>query len=269
MGPVISRLSTVRPVNELRRRYWNWRRIHPPHVPRGWTTGPPTFVGVGAQKAGTTWWYRLITEHPAVVSRGHPKELHYFDALADRFDQTAADRYGLWFPRPPGAITGEWTPRYMSDEHAPRQLAAAAPEARVLVLLRDPVDRYVSGLTMQIARGWWNNESGAVSRGLYVRQLERIYDVFSPDQVLVLQYERCAADPSTEITRTYRFLGLDPEFVPRRPTRGINVGGPPVAVGRDRIRELVALYEPGVAELAALGVDIDLQLWPHFRHLGA
>ncbi len=224
-------------------------------------------MGVGVQKAGTSWWYRLIARHPDVVTRGHPKELHYFDALADRFDAATAARYALWFPRPRGAIAGEWTPRYMADEHTPRQLATSAPESRLLVLLRDPVDRYVSGVTMHLARSWPNPESTAESRGLYAQQLERVYGWFPPDRVLVLQYERCVADVHTELARTYRFLGVDPSFVPRLISRRINVSGPPAAVAVDRLRELVSLYEPEVARLSSLGVEVDLSYWPHFRHL--
>ena len=52
----------------------------PPAIPEGWQVGPPHFVGVGAQKAGTSWWNRLIEAHPDVVNAGgQPKELHFFD----------------------------------------------------------------------------------------------------------------------------------------------------------------------------------------------
>jgi hypothetical protein len=51
-----------------------------PVAPSGWTVAPPDFVGVGAQKAGTTWWYTLLSSHPGVhAPPGRRKELHYFD----------------------------------------------------------------------------------------------------------------------------------------------------------------------------------------------
>jgi hypothetical protein len=52
---------------------------HPP-CPEGWTTGPPDFVIFGAQKSGTTWWFRLIEQHPGVVQPANQRpELHFFD----------------------------------------------------------------------------------------------------------------------------------------------------------------------------------------------
>ncbi len=270
MGAAARRVSNGRAADAVRQWWWARQRSRPPHPPRGWHTGPPAFVGVGVQKAGTTWWYRLITRHPGVVSRGHPKELHYFDLLADRFTPADAARYSQWFPRPPGAITGEWTPRYMADDHTPAQLAMAAPDARLLVLLRDPVERYISGVTMQVARGWPPDDANAIRRGLYASQLERLYEWFAPEQVLALQYERCVEHVVGELARTYRFLDLDPDFVPRSVGRRINIATrPAVAVDPDRIRALVAQYEPDVTRLQNLGVEIDLWRWPHFRHLGA
>ena len=67
----------------------------PPTVPSGWTTGPPRYVGVGAQKAGTSWWNRLIQAHPDVVNAGgQAKELHFFDRCWETpFDESDVERY--------------------------------------------------------------------------------------------------------------------------------------------------------------------------------
>lgn len=126
-----------------------------PGCPPGWRVGPPDFVGVGAQKAGTSWWHRLISEHPSVALRpDQAKELHYFDSFFDRpFTRADAARYHGFFPRPYGAKSGEWTPRYLTDFWAHEQLRMAAPEAGIIVLLRDPVDRYRSGLTHELNEG--------------------------------------------------------------------------------------------------------------------
>ena len=66
----------------------------PPPCPPGWHTGPPDFVILGAQKAGTTWWFRLIEAHPGVVQPETQRpELHFFDRLTDTWP-TAADQIG-------------------------------------------------------------------------------------------------------------------------------------------------------------------------------
>ena len=88
-----------------------------PVVGRGFVVAPPDFVGVGAQRSGTSWWHGLIEAH----SRVHPlgmgaKELHYFDERwRVGIDDGAVRRYHQLFARPPGFAGGEWTPRYMHE----------------------------------------------------------------------------------------------------------------------------------------------------------
>ncbi len=101
----------------------------PPVCPAGWHTGPPDFVGLGAQRAGTTRWFDLIVQHPEVeapsVTR---KELHYFDRFhSGGFATTDAVAYHDYFPRPRGRLTGEWTPFYLAAPWVPAMLSAAAP----------------------------------------------------------------------------------------------------------------------------------------------
>src|ERR1700683_57154 len=76
----------------------------PPACPAGWRTGPPDFVGVGAQRSGTTRWFDLIVAHPQVIApMSTRKELHYFDRFhSDTFTARAAAAYGEYFPRPQG-----------------------------------------------------------------------------------------------------------------------------------------------------------------------
>ncbi len=120
----------------------------PPACPAGWRTGPPDFVGVGAQRSGTTRWFDLIVAHPQVTAPlATRKELHYFDRFhSDAFTARDAMDYSEYFPRPEGTLTGEWSPSYLASPWAPAMLASAAPKTRLLVLLRDPVERYLSGL---------------------------------------------------------------------------------------------------------------------------
>ena len=131
-------------------------RWNPPLRPPSWRLGPPDYVGVGALKAGTTWWARLIAAHPTVRRHpGLPKELHFFDPLWSSScpPTEMASAYHRFFPRPPGTVTGEWTPNYMHLYWVPSLLAMAAPAAKILVLLRDPTERFRSELTMAIQKG--------------------------------------------------------------------------------------------------------------------
>ncbi len=203
----------------------------PPGIPSGWAPGPPDYVGVGTMKSGTTWWWSVLNSHPDVANprdemkNHHPssepgvvrkiyasKETHFFDHFGqvEDFDPGLYHRY---FPRPPGGVTGEWTPRYMWDFWTPPMLRAAAPEAKLLVLLRDPLDRFISGLAHHLARGLELTPTmhhHHFSRGLYWHQLKNLLTYFDRAQVLILQYEKCVAEPVKQARRTFDFLGLDP-----------------------------------------------------------
>lgn len=246
----------------------------PPPAPAGWSTAPPDFVGVGVQKAGTSWWYSLIAVHPNVYRDRHlHKEVHYFDRFwRGCFEQQEAEEYTRYFPRPVGMLRGEWTPRYLSDFWVPAQLAVAAPRAKVLVMVRDPVDRYLSGVRHGLAAGVLDGPtlaSEAVSRGYYGRQLEGLYRHIPRGQVLVLQYERCLREPLDQLRRTYEFLGLDP-YVPQDLARPVNVSrGESLKLPSEMKVDLVVRYADDVALLQRLVPDLDLSLWPNFSHRAA
>lgn len=252
----------------------------PPTRPSDWQIGPPDFVGVGAQRAGTTWWYRLLCDHPRVERS--PKELHFFDPFFAR-ELTDADVLGYHrlFPRPPGSLIGEWTPRYMHDFWTPALLRRAAPDARILMLLRDPLARYRSGVSKEtqtlvdrgVRRGRREyvaamNASDALSRSLYARQLANVLEQFDRAQVLVLQFERCVEDPVGQLQRTYRFLDLAPaDHLPpglteRRGRRPPQIEPTDAVTGAARRAVL-----RDVTELTELVADLDLSLWPSCRGL--
>lgn len=248
-----------------------------PECPAGWRTAPPDFVGVGAQRAGTSWWYRTIEQHPRVVTReSQPKELHYFGRFwSGELPDDLVERYHRFFPRPPGSISGEWTPRYMWDFWSLRLLARAAPAARILVLLRDPVERYRSGIGRLIRRNAKRGRpldlmmlADALGRGLYHQQLQRVFEFFPREQVLVLQYERCVADTPGQLAVTLDFLGLEP-FDQLPPLAGGRRSPPneKPSLTDDMRKDLVRRLEDDVRRLVRLCPEIDPALWRNFRHL--
>jgi Sulfotransferase domain len=248
----------------------------PPEPPEGWAAAPPDFVGVGAQRCGTSWWFRTaIRTHPGVEVSPAGKELHYFDAYWNREPPAdlAAD-YARFFPRPPGAISGEWTPRYMCDLSAMRLLREAAPDARILVMLRDPVERYLSAVArhhdLQSEAGepeYLPFLNDAVWRGMYHRHLSTVFEHFPRERVLVLQLEACVRDPVDEMQRTCAFLGLPPREKPspRLLDRGREQRRKPALPTAVR-NDLIGRYAEDVERLIALVPELDLGLWPNFAN---
>lgn len=248
----------------------------PPACPPGWHTGPPDFVGVGAQKAGTSWWNALIHQHPAVHSpSGRPKELHFFDrAWEEPFGELDVQRYWRYFPRPEGGLAGEWTPGYLIDFWTLELLARAAPDARVLILLRDPLERFRSGLTHQLATSRKpltdRDIQGAFQRGLYAPQLRRVLTAFPAERVFVGQYEACRADPRAALAQTIEFLGLPPFEPDAAALQGeVNPTTRTKFEPSPSLRQaLLDGYAPDLAQLPSLLPGLDLSLWPSARETG-
>lgn len=245
----------------------------PPQAAVDEVTGEPDFVGIGAQKAGTTWWYDVVCAHPHVYSRNDVhKERHFFGRYATRpFGPAECSLYHNWFPRQPGRLTGEWTPDYIHLPWVPMLLVQAAPRARLLALLRDPVERFRSGLDhhrRDRGRLTVDVSQDAIARGFYDHALSRWLTHFPPEQILVLQYERCVADPAGQLARTHRFLGLEP-FIPEWIGNRINATVKTLDLDEDVRRRLVELYSPDVRALASRFPDLDLSLWPNFSGVGA
>ncbi len=235
-------------------------------------TGPPDFVGIGAQKAGTTWWYDAICAHPDVYNRGDiHKERHFFGRYALRpFGPAECSLYHRWFPRPQGNLTGEWTPDYVHHSWVPALLAQAAPKARLLILLRDPIERFRSGLAHQRRdRGALTVDvyQDALSRGFYYDALQRWSAYFPSGQILVLQYEQCVADPGVQLARTYSFLGLEPIVVDGIEQR-INATTKAFDLEEGTRRRLVEVYESDVRALSRDYPHLNLDLWPNFADIG-
>jgi hypothetical protein len=191
---------------------------------------PPDFIGLGAQLAGGYAWHALILRHPDVVAPADgPDGAGFFHQFCAR-EMTDADlaEYYTRFRRPDGKISGEFGPRYLADQWTPPLLARAAPEGRFIVMLRDPIQRYLLTLRQRQHEVRRRDEAvlmtDVLNRGRYATHLRALQAFVDPERVLVLQYERCRTDVVAEYRRTMRFLGLDehavPESVLRRATRG-------------------------------------------------
>ena len=242
----------------------------------GTPTGPPDFIGVGTQRSGTTWWFRTILQHPAInAPRSGIKELHFFRRFgAHQMGRQDVERYHAKFLRRAGEIAGEWTPRYLHDFWTPRLIRRAAPHAKLLIMFRDPIERLRSGIPKEFDRDptqlLEDVTADAIERGRYATQLRYLRDQHPDAEVLILQYERCVAEPVEQYRRTLHFLGVDPDsadlpdFTARR---GKSQASNKKELWPDLRDAMVDVLESEVAELAAMEDEIDPSLWRNFAHL--
>jgi hypothetical protein len=184
----------------------------------------PDFVIIGAQKGGTSFLYYLLTRHPLVEPAAR-KELHFFDE-PEHFDN-GAEWYRRCFPRLSSkdgqrSITGEATPYYLFDPPVAKRMAEIVPKARLIALLRNPIDRAYSHYQMQVKRGTEprtfeeaieQQHSSYVSRGIYVDQLLRWFEFFSKEQMLILKSEDFFERPVETLKVVLTFLDL-PDWQP-------------------------------------------------------
>ncbi len=184
----------------------------------------PDFVIIGAQKGGTSFLYYLLTRHPLVEPAAR-KELHFFDQ-PERF-RNGAEWYRRCFPQPGWkdgrrSITGEATPSYLFDPPVAKRMAEVVPQARLIALLRNPIDRAYSHYQMQVKRGTESSpfeeaieqqHSSYVSRGIYVDQLLRWFEFFSKEQILILKSEDFFECPVETLKVVLTFLDL-PDWQP-------------------------------------------------------
>lgn len=187
---------------------------------------------VGAQKAGTTWLFECLDEHPQVfVPR--VKEVHFFDRPEDsRFSQRhrGLDWYFSQFPDEPAfKARGELTPDYMFYPHVVDELYELNPAMRIIFMLRNPVDRAYSAYWMRRRHdagladfaALADPASNYVTRGFYARQIAPYLERFPREQVRIYIYEEAVRDPEPFVADLYAFLGVDPSFRPTALTRRV------------------------------------------------
>jgi hypothetical protein len=162
----------------------------------------------------------------------------------------------------------------MLDPWTPPLLASVAPDAKLLVSLRDPVERYASQLAWTVFRPAERRPpverrlaAEALARSSYSRQLAHVLNYFKREQLLVLQFERCVAEPGPQLRRTFEYLGVDPDFTPDDITKHVHATGRRLALHPHDRAALVAFLEPEVRSLLEAFPTLDPAQWPNFAHL--
>jgi hypothetical protein len=215
----------------------------------------PDFLIAGVAKAGTTALHAALVRHPQLFlptvkepkfflsdgpprAAGGPGDVQTYQEHVWR----RADYEALFDPAPAGALRGEATPFYLYDLEAHNRIRALLPDAKLILLMRDPVDRAHSNWThlwnaglepeadflaacraeeQRKAAGWadfWHY----TSQGLYGRQVQHLFKIFPREQVLLLRYRELKDAPAATLDRVCEFLGVRTGVLQQIPKENVN-----------------------------------------------
>lgn len=176
----------------------------------------PNFIGIGAQKCASSWLYDILADHPEVAV-SEKKELDFFSYNYER----GYTWYDQQFPEKPGArAIGEVSPSYFNEASVPERVRLFSPDLRILLSLRNPVERalsqhrhlvrigYVPGPDYSFESSLANNPS-YVEQGCYATHLKRWLSFFPQHQIHVVLMEDIKKDPEKAARNVYAFLDVD------------------------------------------------------------
>ena len=200
----------------------------------------PHFIGLGAQRSGTSWIYACIYEHPQLHMP--IKEINFFGRQW-RYDK-GFDWYEDHFKDcPTNKLPGEFSTTYLDSEEAPRRIHEYHPDVKLVVSLRNPVERAMSNYRNDIMGGVVSADTPFeqalekhpeyVTQGMYHEQLQRYLEWFPREQLLVLIYDDALTGPGQFIRQLLDFLGVDSQFHPSMLGQKVNVGRTPKSVALD------------------------------------
>lgn len=188
----------------------------------------PKFICIGSQRAGTTWLYECLKEHPEVYVP-LTKELHFFD----RFYSEGVESYSSNFPIDEidkVKTWGEITPNYYQVPCALERIHKLLPEVKIIYILREPVSRAYSQYQLFVQNDFkgesfeevLEKHSSVIDLSLQGKHLEKLYTIFPRKNVLVLFYDELLGDPEAFIKKVFVFLGVNASFVPKILSKKIN-----------------------------------------------
>jgi hypothetical protein len=201
----------------------------------------PTFLIVGAAKAGTTSLYHYLKQHPDIFMP-KLKEPHYFAHFDDDvckkkfyFVRAWSDYLALFESAGTVKAIGESSVSYLCHSGTAQRIKNKLPDVQIIICLRNPVERLYSHFMMDIRDGKlrqdanllptvltddeatqkvWGQCNMFIECGRYANQVAEYFNVFGRDKVKVILYENFREHPTTTVHDLYSFLGVDREFMP-------------------------------------------------------
>jgi Sulfotransferase domain len=231
----------------------------------------PSFLVVGAQRCGTTTLYRVLSDHPDVVRPTMSKGIGYFDLNYERGPRWYRGHFPLSAAHERrGRVAFESSGYYCYHPLAASRIARDLPDVRVVMMVRDPVERAQSAYKHESARGfeelsfeeavdaeparlegevermladptyqsWEHRHHSYVTRGRYAEQVERLHSELGAERVHLVDADRFFADPRREFSQLTDWLGLRPWVPPSVPQANARPGDLLSESLRRRLREM-------------------------------
>lgn len=228
------------------------------------------FVGIGAQKSGTSWLYEALSKHSSIDFPGG-KEVHYWDAHLPRGLNWYRGLFG-----DDARCNGDITPAYaILPVEIIRRMRADFPTVKLIYLLRNPLERAWSAALMAVRRAemeyaeasdrWFIDHfhsRGSLARGDYASCLENWLSVYPRQSLLIARYEEIVSDPVGLVNRVLGHIGVDECFTDAAREE---LSRPVFEGDKYEIRPalraaLQALYADKIDALSAL-LDCDFSAW--------
>ena len=187
----------------------------------------PNFIGIGAPRAGTTWLFGRLREHPEIFM-AEVKEANFFTAhtIAGRIKE-----YEDHFVGGDNAVAvGEISVRYLTSNLAPERIKHYMPDVRLFVSLRNPIDQIYSHywhLHRQNFHQWDRTkvprsfeealetyEDTLLEPARYHKHLQKWLTIFDRSQLHIIFYDDVVGQPGNVLSELYSFIGVDSSFVP-------------------------------------------------------
>ncbi len=180
----------------------------------------PDFLIIGVPKGGTTYLYHLLNQHTQ-IEMSRRKEIHFFD----RHYHRGLRYYKSFFPSAvKGVKTGEASVNYFYSEKVKNRIAQDLPNCKLILLLRDPIDRAYSHFQMNkkdmieksfdqyvTSDGFESNKYRYLEKGLYAEYLPIWQSFLERGNLLILKSEELFSDTNNVISKVHQYLDLKPE----------------------------------------------------------
>ena len=247
---------------------------------------PKHFFIVGAQRSGTTYLYRLLYDHPE-IEMAHPERPEPKFFLIDRLYARGLDYYyAEFFPQGgTGKLLGEKSTSYIESEKSAMRIVQHFPDAKIVMVLRNPVERAVSNYWFSFNNGFeklsledaiyqeeqrrenYDHEQISASpyaylkRGRYIDYIEGYEKHVAPANIKVLIYEQLTEE-SSALADLFEFLGVSPDFAPSvQSDQRVNASDrEPVKISSDLQRYMQDYFSES-NQCLAVRLNLDLERW--------